>query len=403
MRRQYERSVCHIARDIELSGGGEVVKQVARNSALNGAKVVVVTDTPGVDLGPGVTVRTTLFGAALLRWTPSSRGGWLIRHAAMISAFSLTSSLMGLYYRALGWVVFNHNCESLVGQVLVMHNVFTVELMERKLGFRRTLIALLNPVRLMRISKELALSRSIFGKHLISVSAAAESEVVWLAGDSSRVTVIPNGVDVSRFARVEDLGRPRSVDEWAESNHVEHIVLFVGHEWKRKGLDELIEALILLPKSFGLVVVGGKTQDLGSYTDRITKLGLSTRVFFAGEQKNIDSYYAAADVFCLPSHYETMPLVALEALASGRPVVLTNECPAIEYIRKGQNGEVTSHAPEDIAACIQRALYYGASARSRQVISRSVQGLGWQPVAQAYLNAAAAVEDRARSATTKNK
>lgn len=401
MTRELGPSVCHIARDIALSGGGEVVKQVAKNSAWRGVEVVLITDTRGVDLGPEVAVRTTPFGGALLEWSPKSRMGWLLRHAAMILVFSLTSSFIALYYRARGWVVFNHNCESLVGQILVMHNVFTAELIDRDLGPRRTTLAMLNPVRLMRISKELILSRQLFKRQLISVSAAAEREVIWLAGNSERVTVIPNGVDVSRFSLVDALSVPPEIEEWKASSNIDHIVLFVGHEWKRKGLDELIEAMAVLPDKFGLVVVGGKTQDLPSYLERVASMGLRGRVLFAGEQSNIDSYYSAADVFCLPSNYETMPLVALEALAAGRPVVLTSECPAIDYIVQGMNGEITSHEPVDIAGCIQRVLPFGSDPERRRTIRQSVQNLGWLRVADAYLSAAADVADQDSSARTR--
>lgn len=365
-----------------------MVKQVAKNTARSGVPVVVITDTPNVDLGPGVVQRRTPFGGALLHWSPSSRLGWTLRHAVMIFVFTTTSSLIAITYRIRGWVVFNHNCESLVGQVLVMHNVFSAELSERNLGVLGLIRAMLNPVRIMRIGKELLLSRQVFNRRLVSVSSAARPQVDWLAGGGQRVSVIANGVDVDRFSRVDSLDKPTREQEWLSVNGIKHVVLFVGHEWKRKGLDELIEAMTILPDHFGLVVVGGRTQDLVAYLERASKLGVGTRVHFAGEQREIESFYALADVFCLPSHYETMPLVALEALAAGRPVVLSPECPAIDYIVPGVNGAVCSHEPSDIASCIAEVLSYGVGAENRRGIRRSVEHLGWGVAADAYIGIA---------------
>lgn len=388
MAHQHELRICHVARDIALSGGGEVVKQVAKNTARTGIPVVVITDTPDVDLGPGVVIRKTPFGGRLLNWCPSGRLGWTLRHALMIFVFTVTSSYIAANYRVRGWVVFNHNCESLVGQILVMHNVFSAELVERNLGTLGTIRAMMNPVRAMRICKELILSRGLFNRRLVAVSEAAKAQVVRLAGEEDRVSVIANGVDIHRFSKVDLLSNPLEGEEWRRVNGIEYVVLFVGHEWKRKGLDELIEAMTLLPDNFGLMVVGGRTQDLTAYSMRTDVLGVSKRVYFAGEQSAIESFYALADVFCLPSHYETMPLVALEALAAGRPVVLSQECPAIDYIVPGLNGAVSSHKPTDIAACIAEVLVYGAKPGNRREIRRSVQHLGWDVAANAYVAAA---------------
>ncbi|GAT85540.1 putative glycosyltransferase [Paenarthrobacter nicotinovorans] len=381
--------VCHIARDIRASGGGEVVKQVSLKMAKQGITVVVITDTASVDLGPGIRIVETPFGDRLLKWMPTSRTGWLLRHLAQIVVFTVMSSLIGGWFRFKGFLVFNHNCESLVGQVLVMHNVFSAEFSARSLSLPQRLKALANPVRLLRISKEILLSRPKFGKILISVSEGAKGDVEALAGGSQRVRVIENGVDIERFGQSADLEVPSVVTDWKRAADILHTILFIGHEWKRKGLDELIAAMTDLPSNFGLVVVGGTSQNRELYDHKIAQLGIGERVFFAGEWPDVRPFLAGADIFCLPSHAETMPLVALEALAAGVPIVLTPECPASALIVEGLNGAVTGCVPREIALAIERSVNVASEKASSVRIKGTVDRYDWDIVASGYIEVAA--------------
>jgi glycosyltransferase involved in cell wall biosynthesis len=382
-------SVCHIARDIGATGGGEVVKQVSRHMAARGAQVTVITDTRGLDLGPGVRIETTLLGATLLAWVPRTRAGWHARHATQIAVFTLASSFRAGKYRKSGAVIFNHNCESLAGDVLVMHNVFLAELDRRALSLPARLKAMLNPVRSMRIGKEKFLSLPMWRRDFVAVSQAAELDVLSLAGGPERVTVIPNGVDVARFGRVSDVFPPTILSEWTERHDLKH-VLFIGHEYKRKGLAELLDAMTLLP-DFSLIVVGGASQDHQKYRRDVTSLGIEDRVLFAGEHSDVRAFLAAATVFCLPSHYETMPLVALEALAAGVPIVLSPECPASDLIRPALNGVVAGHSPSEIAQGIRDAANLGHRTGASALIRESVRECDWLPVADQYLEVAGRV------------
>ena len=387
--------ICHIARDIASSGGGEVAKQVASEMAHRGATVVIVTDTPG-EVSEGVEVRHTAFGAALLAWTPRYRLGWHARHALQILIFSLFSTVVALPYRLRGFVIFNHNCESLLGQILVMHNVFSAELSRRALRPVLRLRAMLNPVRFMRISKEMFLASSHGGRSLVAVSEAAYSDVVHLARDERRVSVIPNGVDLAAFHPDYFKAQDSEITRWIDGGLSRTHILFVGHEFKRKGLDELINALKYLPPEFVLTVVGGRSQNRHAYDLMVDELELTGRVWFVGEKADIRPYLAYTDVFCLPSTYETMPLVALEALSAGIPIVLTSECPAADRIQSGLNGFVCSHDPEDIASQVRRAALIPSSKQDKQAIRGTVVDMGWASSADMYLTLALAVSSGAQ-------
>ncbi|BCW37363.1 glycosyl transferase [Arthrobacter sp. StoSoilA2] len=378
--------VCHVARDIRASGGGEVVKQVARKMAQQDIEVVLITDTPSLDLGDGIRTIETPLGAKLLEWIPNSRSGWLLRHTLQIAVFTIMSSLIALRFRWLGFLVFNHNCESLVGQVLVMHNVFSAEFAARPLSRVQRIKALANPVRIMRISKEILLSRPSFGRLLVSVSEGARPDVERLAGGSDRIYVIENGVDVRRFGQSNDLEVPLLVSDWKRASGIDHAILFIGHEWKRKGLDELLIAISALPSNCGLIVVGGTSQNRQLYDRKITELGIEPRVLFAGEWADVRPFLAGSSIFCLPSHAETMPLVALEALAAGLPIVLTPECPASGLIVEGLNGSVTNCIPLEIAQAIERTLSLGGGEANSEKIRSTVYQYDWDTVAKGYVD-----------------
>lgn len=385
--------ICHIARDIRASGGGEVVKQVAHHQAMQGVQVVVITDSTDVDLGPAVKILRTPLGQILLDWVPNSRAGWVVRHAAQIFTFTVTSSAVAVALRLRGFTIFNHNCESLVGQILVMHNVFSAELAARPLSRKQRFVALLNPIRFVRIVKELLLSRSVFGKILVSVSEGARSDVENLAGGSDRVAVIPNGVDVDKFSESSSLRIPDFVKAWKRDD-IHRVILFIGHEWKRKGLDELLIALSLLPADYGLIIVGGASQNQNLYKSKSDDLSISRRVLFAGERMDVRPFLAAADVFCLPSHSETMPLVALEALAAGLPIVLTPQCPASDFIIEGVSGAITSGRPQQIADAVQRTATIVSTASDIVRIKETVSEKGWSSVAREYSELAVLCQQR---------
>jgi UDP-glucose:(heptosyl)LPS alpha-1,3-glucosyltransferase len=117
------------------------------------------------------------------------------------------------------------------------------------------------------------------------------------------------------------------------------VVLFVGSGFERKGLGPLLEAFALLGSDAHLLVVGADAA-LKRYEALATRLGIGSRVNFAGGQKEVKPWYGAADVFALPTLYDPFPNAALEALASGLPVVTSANCGAAELIRDGENGFV---------------------------------------------------------------
>jgi UDP-glucose:(heptosyl)LPS alpha-1,3-glucosyltransferase len=115
------------------------------------------------------------------------------------------------------------------------------------------------------------------------------------------------------------------------------VFFFVGSGFERKGLPTLLRAMSRLPENCFLLVVG-RDKRLGLFHRDAQRLGLFPRVVFTGALDDVKPYYGAADALTLPSLYDPFPNVALEAMASGLPVVTSYQCGAAELIENGKNG-----------------------------------------------------------------
>jgi glycosyltransferase involved in cell wall biosynthesis len=162
---------------------------------------------------------------------------------------------------------------------------------------------------------------------------------VWTAGEralrsalgDAKVRLVDNGVRVEDFAAG---GRAREVPR----------VLYVGLLTPRKGLLDLVEASRLLTArgvAHELCLVGG-TPDEGPAAEapvRAAAAGVA-RLLGSRPREEMAAVYADADVFCLPSWWEAMPLSVLEAMASGLPVVATDVGDVPRAVAHGETGYV---------------------------------------------------------------
>ena len=155
---------------------------------------------------------------------------------------------------------------------------------------------------------------------------------------AGKLHVIHNGVDLERFhpgLRAEHRTRLRA--ELGVADEVP-VVLYVGSGFSRKGVPQLLEAMARPELAGAELWVVGKDRDSVRLEREAGKKGL--RVRFLGPQKDVRPWLGAADVFALPTLYDPMPNAALEALASGLPVLCSRTCGAAELIEPGENGEV---------------------------------------------------------------
>ena len=124
-------------------------------------------------------------------------------------------------------------------------------------------------------------------------------------------------------------------EEW------EHVMVFVGRFAKVKNLPWLIERMPELPKSVGLVLVGDGSLRM-ELKNTVDRMGLGSRIFFAGRKEDDELYaiMAMADSLVLCSHSETFGAVVAEALQWGTPCVVAKHLGASVLIEDGENGAV---------------------------------------------------------------
>ncbi|HEX2087482.1 MAG TPA: glycosyltransferase family 4 protein [Solirubrobacteraceae bacterium] len=188
---------------------------------------------------------------------------------------------------------------------------------------------------------------------------------------SVAVELTPNGCD---FPAAPPPGTREALRREAGAGEDDVVALFVGSDFERKGLDIALEAIALArrrsPRRIRLWVVGG--GDVHRYQGKARRLGLEHDVTFFGPRSDPPRFYAAADVFVLPTRYETFCLAAYEAAASRLPIVATPVNGVDELVADGGAGiavevdaESVASALAELAADGERRARMGEEGRAR--------------------------------------
>ncbi len=156
-----------------------------------------------------------------------------------------------------------------------------------------------------------------------------------------RIEVVYHGVDHDRYhPGVRDTHRAAMREQWGVRDD-DLVVLLASHNWPRKGLPTLLEAVSQLGEAgrpVHVVAVGrSRVRPMAAIARR---LGLSDRVHLHEPTARIEQYFAAADVFALPTRYDPFAAVTLEAMACGLPTITTSQNGGAEAIEPGVSGYV---------------------------------------------------------------
>jgi D-inositol-3-phosphate glycosyltransferase len=213
-----------------------------------------------------------------------------------------------------------------------------------------------------RIDVEAEIVRCV--DHLVAATPAEKEQLVMLySADPNKITIIPPGVDLTRF-------HPHSPEDAKARLGVkpcDQMILFVGRIEPLKGIDTLLRAMALLAyecptwaNKLCVAIIGGdpnttENEEMERLKAIRAELGITDLVTFMGarDQDKLHHYYSAAKVVIMPSHYESFGMVALEAMACGTPVIASEVGGLAYLIRDGVTG---FHVPDGDPVALAQAM-----------------------------------------------
>ncbi len=217
-------------------------------------------------------------------------------------------------------------------------------------------------------------------RHIIAVSEIVAQDVALLGVPPERIEVIYNGVDTEEFhpgpSERASFNLPTDVP----------MAVFVGDiRTSRKNIGTLLHAIVDVP-ALHLAVAGAVE---GSSAPELARaLGIANRVHFLGKTPRIPDLMRSVDMFCFPSRYEAHPLVVLEAMASGLPIVISRNVGSVKSF--GESFAVLDNPddPKSLAAILNSLL---ASPERRAAMSQTVReqamAVSWSETVASYLRA----------------
>jgi glycosyltransferase involved in cell wall biosynthesis len=224
-------------------------------------------------------------------------------------------------------------------------------------------------------------TRRLLARETCVSSAVAEFHARTTGAARDALTVIPNGVDLARFAP-DEVARREVRAEFGASEDAP-LVGTVGRLDPQKDHALLLTAFAELARTnpAARLVLVGDGPLAGELAATAARLGLAERVIFTGRRADVPRLLAALDVFALSSRYEGLPLALLEAMAAEKPIVAVDLPVAREVLGEGEGaaGLVVARTAAALAAGLGRLLddrelaaRLGAAARARCAESYSV-------------------------------
>ncbi len=197
---------------------------------------------------------------------------------------------------------------------------------------------------------------------VVAVSQHTQDELVRFQGIApEKISVIYNGIDVRASGARSGVELREAIGVPASSV----VIGTVARLEDQKGLDLLLDAVpylrAVLPDVRVVIVGGGSREaDLKRHAEAI---GVADRVIFTGWRMDAAELIQAFDCFALPSNFEGMPVVLLEAMAMGRPIVGTAVGGVPEVVRDGYSGVlVRSREPAVFAEALLRVAAHRGTA-----------------------------------------
>ncbi|ETT01268.1 MULTISPECIES: glycosyltransferase family 4 protein [Providencia] len=174
--------------------------------------------------------------------------------------------------------------------------------------------------------------------------------------ESDRFHMLPPGIAVDRKYDQQIVDAKRIYREKNQIPESAFLLLQVGSDFKRKGVDRTLKAMAALPENIRnntLLMVVGQDKP-GKYQRLAETLGITKQVSFFSGRNDIAELMAAADILMHPAYQEAAGIVLLEAIVAGLPIIVTEVCGYASFIDKAQCGVVVNEPFEQ--AVLNQAL-----------------------------------------------
>src|SRR5579864_4198236 len=185
-----------------------------------------------------------------------------------------------------------------------------------------------------------SLENKVYGRDdifLAAVSDKGAQDIRARFGPKKHLSTIYHGVDCTKFNPERRMNqRPAARADLGLSDDA-FAVLFIGNDWRNRGLPCLLDAAAMLQDSKAHLLVVG-TDSTAAYQQRADQLGLAGRVHFLPPRRDVEFYYAAADAYAGPSLEDTFSLPPAEAMACGLPVITSRASGVSEIIHHNEDG-----------------------------------------------------------------
>lgn len=194
----------------------------------------------------------------------------------------------------------------------------------------------------------------LFVDKIIALTDNDRNDIIRIGASPGKIEIVPNSI---RFENFRTLASDKL---FMDKYRLDKFLLYVGRVDWNKGIEHVIQAMPEL-RNLGLkfVIVG---EDVG-YRSKLDKLivemGVGDDVIFTGKisPEMLMSVYAACTMFILPSFYEGLPTVVLEAMAYRKPVIATRTGGTKYVVKDGYNGFLIEYGnPDNIHKVVNEAL-----------------------------------------------
>ncbi|MBI2410341.1 MAG: glycosyltransferase family 4 protein [Candidatus Kerfeldbacteria bacterium] len=182
---------------------------------------------------------------------------------------------------------------------------------------------------------------------IIAISQAVKEYIVELdSKNQCKVRLIYNGIDLSRF----------SAKKTPTMLHQPPVISIIGRLEEQKGHAQAIAAFAQVKGAVDLHIIGQGSLQL-ALEQQVQQIGLKNRVQFLGQRIDIEQVYADSDIIFIPSRFEGFGLVAVEAMAAGKPIVASRVDGLAEILQHEKTALlVDMQQPKTVAQQIDRLL-----------------------------------------------